>query len=670
MGSSTCKSCLERRCPKFYHFIWSKHSEYRGLKFGLGVLFGAILGIALHFNVINKLNYPAEDRNLLGSVITLLIAFGFGISVQIRCIMVLVLPNFFGKNGRHLISSLAMLYLLTGPVQNIVANAQESSRSISCTAALTYNHSKEMFKLLHKPFTDAFNDMTVRGPLVHSLMRLIPAKQTPSKKLAANVRAQFQSFEEELSNDEGMPKHVKAKDAEKSYKDKMDFRCESVFEMAVQKCKDKFKETEKKCRKKIGLPLIKDLFCLPLKLTIVCNIVKGFDYACDAAPKSLGGLGEAYAAIEETFESFQENFKVSLKWKVTQLKGLLNRTSVAELQGAVLHEFHVRKQILDVFLSIAKGLVSFTFVLVFKSAHSYNSNYLRDMKFDNVYMTSYFRKIDARRKLQGKRTVLPLKKFEEKNDIIEPTRWSLRKPERSKLMKGTVRLFMNVIVSFVICAFDSLFFTMLDIIRRHTEIDFQFSGEHALRIAVQGDGAVAKLFRHLLRSFDNKHAINTVSTNRHCLPKPTKLDQDVIISIFCMWGAVWLLLYFQAYGLRLRRVICAFFYPKVEKARTLSLYNEGLRKRVGYLKLMRKKVRKLAKEKKLEEKADWTKCCGLCRKRTCLICEDPETKTFHHCQTEGCQFIYCKECWGDVKESCYACEPYYGSSDDEKSDSD
>ena len=28
------------------------------------------------------------------------------------------------------------------------------------------------------------------------------------------------------------------------------------------------------------------------------------------------GLGEAYAAIEETFQSFQENFKVSLKWKV------------------------------------------------------------------------------------------------------------------------------------------------------------------------------------------------------------------------------------------------------------------------------------------------------------------------------------------------------------------
>ena len=64
--------------------------------------------------MINKLEYPASDRSLLGAVITLLIALGFGVSVQIRCIMVLVLPNFFGKNGRHLISSVAMLYLISG----------------------------------------------------------------------------------------------------------------------------------------------------------------------------------------------------------------------------------------------------------------------------------------------------------------------------------------------------------------------------------------------------------------------------------------------------------------------------------------------------------------------------------------------------------------------------
>ena len=54
-----------------------------------------------------------------------------------------------------------------------------------------------------------------------------------------------------------------------------------------------------------------------------------------------------------------------------------------------------------------------------------------------------------------------------------------------------------------------------------------------------------------------------------------------------------------------------------------------------------------------QEKDDWTRCCGLCRKRSCLICDEPETKTFHRCQTKKCKFIYCGECWADVKVSIY-----------------
>ncbi len=40
-----CKSCLERMCPSLYRFLWSNYNEYRGIKFVLGTLFGASLGI-------------------------------------------------------------------------------------------------------------------------------------------------------------------------------------------------------------------------------------------------------------------------------------------------------------------------------------------------------------------------------------------------------------------------------------------------------------------------------------------------------------------------------------------------------------------------------------------------------------------------------------------------
>ena len=42
-------------------------------------------------------------------------------------------------------------------------------------------------------------------------------------------------------------------------------------------------------------------------------------------------------------------------------------------------------------------------------------------------------------------------------------------------------------------------------------------------------------------------------------------------------------------------------------------------------------------------------------KESCLICQEPEGKTFQRCPTEGCGWGYCSECWKDIKRRCYAC---------------
>ena len=47
-----------------------------------------------------------------------------------------------------------------------------------------------------------------------------------------------------------------------------------------------------------------------------------------------------------------------------------------------------------------------------------------------------------------------------------------------------------------------------------------------------------------------------------------------------------------AYASRLKHVVCAFFFYKRSKTRTLHLYNDMLKKRKGYLKHMRHKVRR------------------------------------------------------------------------------
>ena len=53
-------------------------------------------------------------------------------------------------------------------------------------------------------------------------------------------------------------------------------------------------------------------------------------------------------------------------------------------------------------------------------------------------------------------------------------------------------------------------------------------------------------------------------------------------------------------------------------------------------------------------------------KEACLVCKEPEGKTFRRCPTPGCNWGYCDECWRDISRLCYAC----GGKDDGSSGSD
>ena len=45
-----------------------------------------------------------------------------------------------------------------------------------------------------------------------------------------------------------------------------------VFNLAIDGCKGKFRETEERCKKKLGIA--SHAFCWPLKLTAICNLAK------------------------------------------------------------------------------------------------------------------------------------------------------------------------------------------------------------------------------------------------------------------------------------------------------------------------------------------------------------------------------------------------------------
>jgi len=98
---------------------------------------------------------------------------------------------------------------------------------------------------------------------------------------------------------------------------------------------------------------------------------------------------------------------------------------------------------------------------------------------------------------------------------------------------------------------------------------------------------MATLLRKIVRGFNVKRRVKTVVTNEACLPRPNKLSVYVIVKIYSIYAIIWVLLYTNIYTQRTRRIICAFFYTKREKRRVLYLYNETLRRRLGYARYTR-----------------------------------------------------------------------------------
>ncbi|KAL3064980.1 hypothetical protein OYC64_001090 [Pagothenia borchgrevinki] len=69
-----------------------------------------------------------------------------------------------------------------------------------------------------------------------------------------------------------------------------------------------------------------------------------------------------------------------------------------EFTEAVRGSFRKLRRNVEQLLSILKLLLSFSFISIFTQACGYLLQYRRDVRFDNLYVTTYFRLLDARRR--------------------------------------------------------------------------------------------------------------------------------------------------------------------------------------------------------------------------------------------------------------------------------
>ncbi|CAH2042147.1 unnamed protein product, partial [Iphiclides podalirius] len=123
------------------------------------------------------------------------------------------------------------------------------------------------------------------------------------------------------------------------------------------------------------------------------------------------GLGEGYLYLMRIEKKLTENLKyVKLQYKVTYERELYDVQDAKETGERVMHEFEQRGKSMRYAAKVVNVCLALMALRVVVAAQRYHDNYLTTITYDNLYITSYFKRTDKRRRLKNKYTLLPLKK--------------------------------------------------------------------------------------------------------------------------------------------------------------------------------------------------------------------------------------------------------------------
>nr|XP_012331725.1 DC-STAMP domain-containing protein 1 isoform X2 [Aotus nancymaae] len=638
-------------------FLWRQPGEFPVTAFLLGAGAGGLLAIGLG-------------------------AMGWGTSPHIRCASLLLVPKMLGKEGRLFVLGYALAAIYMGPVANLRHNLNDVIASLGCTVELQINNTRAAWRVSTAPLRAVFKELLSSKELLRAETQNIT---TTFKDLDAQVNSETGYTPEEAVDSGQTAQGREARQApdsrlhlstQKMYELKTKLRCSYVVSQAILNCHRWFDHKHEQCMKHIWVPLLTHLLCLPMKFKFFCGIAKVMEVWCRNRIPVEGNFGQTYDSLNRSIQGLDGEFSANIDLKEEKQAGVLGlNTSWEHVSTEVRDYMHRQEARLEWALGLLHVLLSCSFLLVLHASFSYMDSYNHDIRFDNVYISTYFCQIDDRRKKLGKRTLLPLRKAEEKT-VIFPCKPTIQASEMSNVVRELLEALPILLLLVLLCGLDWALYTIFDTIRHHSFLQYSFRSSHKLEVKVEGNSMLARLLQKTIGALNTSSETVMESNNMPCLPQPVGLDARAywraVLPIVLL---VWLSL-LQAFGYRLRRVIAAFYFPKREKKRILFLYNELLAKRAAFTKLRRAAILRRARQQKSPRHPlvdILHRQCPLLRRwlrRRCVVCQEPETPESYVCPTLDCEAVYCWSCWDDMRQRCPVCTPREELSSSAFSDSD
>ncbi|XP_053133444.1 DC-STAMP domain-containing protein 2 isoform X3 [Hemicordylus capensis] len=405
--------------------------------------------------------------------------------------------------------------------------------------------------------------------------------------------------------------------------------CNEEMGSPYRKCNRLFDSAKEKCEQ--ALPWI----------YWVCSIVLLFKYLC-----GLANILLVFCVIPQYIVPF-------LKRKVADpIVNVLNRVRQEfEFNITTIHKFDVTvnasKSLSQVAFDImedvslrlqpAKEAIGFfgymsTLVILYLYLRAllYRKHYLHEDGFDNIYITRPFLEMDALQRKLKRPTVLPLSS-RESSRYLRPASFVLPRKEQLRYSLAIISICKQLILVTLLIVADYSVFWLFDLVR------FQLHGE--------------------------------------------------IVARGIMYGTCFFIAVFGTYIQRLRRVICAWYYPSRERERICYLYHTILTRRSGLAAAVLKAVRQRSADggrknillvfaSKLPFCAFLAKKLGV-HESYCMGCgkirDSAASEDYVTCSTPNCRGIYCTECYKLLKNICSICMApltYQGEMDEEMDSSD
>ncbi|KAM9251983.1 E3 ubiquitin-protein ligase DCST1 [Cariama cristata] len=637
-------------------FLWSQPDQYRGSKFCLSVGIGTLLGLGLSQLLIVPMNLTETRRLQLSCGLTGVTALGWAMSPHFRCASLLVAPKFLGKEGRVYVLSFVFAAIYSGPVANIWHNLEEVTRSLGCVAELQVNHSRQLWRVSTAPLRRVMEDMVRDGQTLNAEMQ--------------NISRAFVGLNEEVASKEGYdlrqdqhPDTQPAPSTQEMYEMKTKLRCTYVIELGMERCREWFNTKYDACMAQLLVPFISHLLCLPMKFRFLCHIVKVMHTWCSDRIPVEGNFGQMYDRVNNSVSNFSEEFSANVVYQEQHREMLVGANlSSEQLMEEVTSQMRQHGAHLGQAISFFRLLLSGTFLLVFISAFSYTKRYCQDICFDNLYITTYFRQIDARRRKQNKRTLLPLHRAEV-SAVIFPCRLALQSSELQNMVLELLECIPPLLLLLLACGLDHVLFTMLSVIQQHSFVQYSFRSSHHLSVKVTGTSLMAQLLRSTIGALNTSSDTELETSNLICLPQPRSMTRRHYVSSCVPLAVLVLLCLVQVYTYRVRRTIAAFYFPRREKTRVLYLYNKLLQQRQSFIHRQQKRIAQRARQHPglgtslLQWGCQrWPRLRRWMR-RSCTVCGAPETPQDQICPVPTCGASYCRPCWREVGSVCLACSP-------------